>query len=171
MGGRYLSALNVVPNSGINLTAVGKINLDNLLQFNEGRPTDAARFWTKYIHGSTDWRAVVKIQDKTGDKGANVLIKSSLQGLVSDFPEPFSKSSTDIVPLIIEKNIINLKQSLMKINYGKQVSAKIVFSNDDVGKYHTEQGLILFGSSSAKLPRSGVLLAGELPKLQLDEWM
>ena len=56
------------------------------------------------------------------------------------------------------------------MNYGKQVSAKIVFSNDDLGKYHVEQGLILFGSSSAKLPRSGMLLAGELPKLQLDKW-
>ena len=168
--GGAVSIKSTLQDSGINLTAVGKINLDNLLQLNQGRPTDATRFWTKYIRGNTDWRAVVKIQDRIGDKQDSILITSSLQGITSDLPEPFFKNSTDIVPFRIESNIVDVKQGLIEMNYGKKVTAKIAFSNDDLGKYHAEQGLILVGSGSSKLPESGMLLAGELPKLQLDKW-
>ena len=56
-------------------------------------------FWTKYIRGSTDWNAAVKIEDKADKKQASILIESSLQGITLGFPEPFSKIGTDIVPL------------------------------------------------------------------------
>jgi uncharacterized protein YhdP len=170
LGGAVTVSSTALQDGDISLTAVGKINLDNLLQLNQGKPTDATRFWTKYISGSTDWRAVVKFHDKIGDKRANILIKSSLQGITLDFPEPFSKISADLVPLRLEKSTTDLKQNLMKINYGKQVAAGVVYSNDDSGNYHTKQGLIQVGQESFKLPESGMLLAGGLPKLQLDKW-
>jgi uncharacterized protein (TIGR02099 family) len=170
LGGAVTINSTVSQDDGISLAVVGKINLDNLLQLNQGRPTDATRFWTKHIRGSTDWSAVVKIHDKIGDKRANVLIKSSLQGIALDFPEPLSKIAADVVPLRFERNITDLMPNFIKINYGKQVAAKIVFSYDDSGNYHTEQGLIQVGTGSSKLPESGMLLAGELPKLQLDKW-
>ncbi len=170
LGGVVTINSTVPQDGGISLTAAGKINLNNLLQLNQGRPTDATLFWTKYIRGSTDWIAAVKIQNKAGNKQANILIESSLQGIASYFPEPFSKIPADVVPLRLEKNITDLKQNSMKINYGKQIAARIVFSQDDSGNYHTKQGLIQVGSGSSKLPESGMLLAGELPKLQLDKW-
>jgi len=170
LGGAVTINSTASQDGGTNLTAVGKINLDNLLQLNQERPTDAARFWTKYIRGSTDWRADVKFNEKIGDKRASVLIKSSLQGITSDFPEPFSKTPADVVSLRLEKNMIDLKQNLMKINYGKQIAARIVFSHDDSGDYHINKGLIRVGPGSSKLPDSGILLTGELPKLQLDKW-
>jgi uncharacterized protein (TIGR02099 family) len=170
LGGPVTINSAVPQDGGITLAAIGKINLDNLLQLNQGRPTDATRFWTKYIRGSTDWIATVKIQDKAGDKQTNILIESSLQGVTSDFPEPFSKIAADAVPLRLVNNTTDLKQNLMKINYGKQVAAKVVFSHDDSGNYHIKQGLIRIAPGSSKLPESGMLLAGELPKLQLDKW-
>lgn len=148
LGGAVTINSTFLQDGGISLTAVGKINLDNLLQLNQGRPTDATSFWTKHIRGSADWRAVVKIHDKTDDKQDDFLIESSLQGITSDLPEPFSKITADVVPLRLEKTTTKLKQNLMKINYGKQVAARIVSSHDD----------------------SSMLIAGELPKLQLDKW-
>jgi uncharacterized protein (TIGR02099 family) len=171
LGGVVTINSTISQDGGISLSAIGKINLDNLLQLNQGRPTDATRFWTKYIRGSTDWRADVKIHEKTSDKRASVLIKSSLQGITSDFPEPFSKISADIVPLRLEKNSVDLKQNLIKINVGRQVAARIVFSRDDSGNFYAKQGLIRAGPGSSKLPESGMLLVGELPNLQLDKWL
>ena len=148
LGGAVTVNSTVLQEGGISLIAVGKINLDNLLQLNQGGPTDVTSFWTKYIRGSTDWRAVVKIHDKTDAKQHNILIESSLQGITSDLPEPFSKIAADVVPLRLEKDTTDLNQILTKINYGKQMAARIVSSHDD----------------------SSMLIAGELPKLQLDKW-
>ena len=170
LGGAVTFNSTVQKNNDINLIAEGQISLDNLLQLNQGRPTDATRFWTKYLHGSTDWIATINIKNKIGNSQTNVLIESSLQGLASDFPEPFSKIAPDVVSLRLENNTTDLKQNLMKINYGKQVAARIVFSQDNLGNYNTKQGLIHMGLGSSKLPESGMLLSGKLSKLQLDKW-
>ncbi|TFH06864.1 MAG: TIGR02099 family protein, partial [Nitrosomonadales bacterium] len=170
LGGPVTINSTVSQGGGIKLTAVGEINLDNLLQLNQGRPTEATQFWTKYIRGSTDWRAVVQIHDKIGNKSANVSIESSLRGITSYFPEPFSKISTDVVPLQLERNAVDLQQNMLNINYGKLVAAKIVFSRDDSGNYYTNRGFFGLGIVPSKLPETGLLLIGELPKLQLDKW-
>ena len=64
-----------------------------------------------------------------------------------------------------------LKQNLMKINYGEKIAAEILYFSDDSNSYQIKKGLISVDSRSSKLPKSGILLAGRLPKLQLDNWL
>ena len=170
-GGEVAINATTLKDGSINLAAIGKINIDNLLRFNQDKSTDVARFWTKHIRGNTDWSAAVKIEDKADKKQASILIESSLQGITLGFPEPFSKIGTDIVPLRLVSNVDDLKQNLMKINYGEKIAAKIFYFSDDSGDYQIKKGLISVGSESSELPKSGMLLAGGLPKLHLDKWL
>ncbi|MBT5217279.1 MAG: TIGR02099 family protein, partial [Gammaproteobacteria bacterium] len=170
-GGEAAINATTLKGGGISLAAIGEIDIDNLLRFNQNKSTDATRFWTKYIRGRTDWNAAVKIEDKVDKKQASILIESSLKGIILDFPEPFSKIETDIVPLQLVSNVADLNQNLMKIKYGEKIAAKILYFYDDSGDYQIKKGLISVGSESSKLPKSGMLLAGGLPKLQLDKWL
>ena len=170
-GGEVAINATTLQDGSINLAAAGEINMDNLLRFNKDKPTEDKLLWTKYIRGSTDWNATVKIKGEAGKKQSSILIETSLQGIILDFPEPFSKSGTDIVPLRLVSNITDLKQNLMKIDYGGGIAAEILYFHDDSGDYQIKKGLIQVGSGSSKVPESGMLLAGKLPNLQLDKWL
>ncbi|MEE8618025.1 MAG: YhdP family protein [Nitrosomonadaceae bacterium] len=164
--GGPVSINSTVPlGGGIRLTAVGKANLDNLRQLTQDRPA-GDQIWTKYLRGSTDWRAVFQIHDNLTD----VSIESSLQGITSDLPEPFSKMADDVVPLRFEKKVVDLRQDMLKISYGTLVAAQILRSRDDAGNYYVKRGILSLGTAPSMLPETGVLLIGSLPILKLDQW-
>lgn len=166
LGGPVTINSTIPPGGGIRLTVLGKANLDNLRQLTQGRPTRATQIWTKYLRGSTDWRAVFQIHDKL----VNISIESSLQGITSDFPEPFSKMANDVIPLRFEKKVIDLQQDMLNISYGTLVAAKILRFRDEAGNYYVKRGILSLGTAPSMLPDTGLLLIGSLPILDLDQW-
>ena len=169
LGGPVTINTAVQPGGGIRLTAVGKANLDNLMsQLAQGSPTGGAtQFRKKYLRGNTDWRAVFQIHD---DNLTDVSIESSLQGITSDLPEPFSKMADDVVSLRIERKAIDLRQEMFNVSYGTLVAAKILRSHDIARDHYVRRGILSFGTVPSMLPETGVLLVGSLPKLKLDQW-
>ena len=161
LGGPVTISSTILSTGGIQLTAIGKANFDNL-----SRPTGSAQLRKKYIHGGADWSAVFKIHDNLTDMS----IESSLQGIASDLPEPFSKRADDIVPLRLEKKSLSLRQDIFNGSYGNLVAAKIVRLQNDTGDNYSYQGILGFSAASLMLPEEGVLLVGSLPKLELDHW-
>ncbi len=168
LGGPVTINATVPPSGGIRLTAVGKANLDNLSQLAQESPTGGAlQMRKKYLRGSTDWRAVFQIHD---NNLTDVSIESSLQGITSDLPEPFSKMADDVVPLRFERKAIDLRQEMFNVSYGVLVAAKILRSHDVARDHYVRRGILSFGTAPSMLPEKGVLVVGSLPKLKLDQW-
>jgi len=168
LGGPVTINATVPPSGGIRLTAVGKANLDNLNQLAQERSnSEALQIRKKYLRGSTDWRAVFQIHD---NNLTDVSIESSLQGITSDLPEPFSKMADDVIPLRFERKAIDLRQEMFNVSYGALVAAKILRSHDVARDHYVRRGILSFGTAPSMLPETGVLVVGSLPKLKLDQW-
>lgn len=167
LGGPVVVNSSTPTEGGMRITAIGKVNLDNLRQPIRNKPVAAAQAWTRHLRGSADWRAVLQIHNKL----VNVSFESSLLGITSDLPEPFSKAATDPMPLRFERKAVDSRRDDLIIRYGGLAAAQIKRSRDNAGNYHAERGMISFGTMSTLLPaKTGVVVNGSLPLLDLDQW-
>ena len=99
--------LTVQSDKGALLTeAHGKLDLDNL---NKLAPHPLLR----RVHGTADWKAAVRVQNKLVD----VTVDSDLQGIRSDLPAPLSKNIGERVPLHLEQKSLNLRQQTWGLSY------------------------------------------------------
>ena len=171
LGGPVTIHSTVQPGGGVRVTATGKANLDNLRKFtagkDQGRAAGAAQVWTQYLHGSTDWRAVINFRNRMAD----VSVESSLQGISSDLPAPFAKAIAEVAPLRFERKATDLRRDVLNFSYGKQVAGQIFRLRDAAGDFHAERGVVSFGATSYLSPaKAGILINGSLPLLELDQW-
>jgi uncharacterized protein (TIGR02099 family) len=152
----------------IRMIALGKISLDNLY---EGRQREGARFLqtgAKYLRGSTEWRGTVHIRNKL----ANLSIESSLQGITSTLPAPFSKAAPERVALRFERKATSVNQDTLILSYGDIAAAKVKRAQNPAEGYRVEEGAVTFGAASvpAALDTPGVSVSGTIATLDLDQW-
>jgi uncharacterized protein (TIGR02099 family) len=151
----------------IRMVALGKINLDNVY---ENWRRDAARSpqpWTRYLRGSAEWRGMVHIRNKL----TSLSIESSLQGIASALPDPFSKAASDRIPLRFERKAAAVNQDSLVLSYGDIAAAKIRRILDESGKYQVERGAVAFGTASVPSPETpGISVSGTIRTLDLDQW-
>lgn len=122
--------------------------------------------WLGYLHGGSDWDANVSVQKKQ----ATVLITSSLSGLVSDLPEPFSKAGGESVPLRFEIRSTAPRQDVVLVQVGKLLSARLL-RREEGGEKVVRRGTVNFGGTGSRwINRDGVWLTGTLPLVSLDGW-
>ncbi len=167
LGGPVVLNSTGMPDGSIRLSAIGKVNLDNLYKSPQGRVLDAAPLWARHLRGSTDWRSVISLHNKLVD----VSVESSLKGIISDLPEPFAKAAADVALLRFERRTIDLNKDVLDLSYGRLVTAKIKRSQDKAGNYHAERGVVSFGPTPGLMPeKTGISVNGTLPLLDLDQW-
>ncbi|MBA4143224.1 MAG: TIGR02099 family protein [Nitrosospira sp.] len=156
-----------MPDGSTRLSAHGRINLDNSdLSWQRGDPP-AAQSWTRRLRGSADWRAAINVKETLVD----VSIESSLRGITSDLPEPFSKASTDSALLRFERKAVGPDRDELTFRYGNVVTAKLARIQDEAGKYQTEHGIVTFGGTPLSLTgKPGISVQGRLSSLNLDRW-
>jgi uncharacterized protein YhdP len=118
------------------------------------------------LRGNTDWLATVDVRNKLAD----ISVESSLVGITSDLPEPFSKAATDTALLRLERRATDSNSDELSLRYGDLVTAKFERGRDDTGNYHVERGIVSFGRAPAVLPQNGISATGEVPTLNLDRW-
>ena len=63
---------------------------------------------------ATDWRATIHLNNKLVDISA----ESTLRGLASDLPEPFSKAAADAAPLRLERKAVSPDRDRLVVTYG-----------------------------------------------------
>lgn len=165
LGGPVVINSTDMPDGSIRLSAVGKVNLSKMSEPPQGSAR-AAPLWRRHLRGDTDWLATVDIRNKSAD----VSIESSLVGITSDLPEPFSKAATDTARLRFERRAMDSNSDELSLSYGDLVTAKFERGRDDAGNYRVERGIVSFGSAPAILPRNGISATGEMPSLNLDRW-
>jgi len=169
LGGPIVINAAGTSDGGFHLAAAGTLNLGNTDEIWEAGMTEVAPLLTRHLRGSTAWRASVRVGD---DKLAKMAFESSLQGVASSFPEPFSKSSSDVVPLRLERIATGPGRDEVSMSYGGRATAKMSRVRTETGDYKTERGVVTFGAPSAALPvRAGITVMGALPILNLDQWL
>jgi uncharacterized protein (TIGR02099 family) len=152
--------LTVQSEKGLLVTkAVGTLDLDNLNTLN---PHPLLR----RVHGSADWSADIRVQNKLVD----VAVDSELQGIVSDLPLPLLKRASERIPLHFEQKSINLKQEMLGLRYGSLVDAKLARLRDASGEWNFRRGRIAFGGTADLGGKNGIWVVGKLPLLSIEGW-
>ena len=160
LGGPLTVSATTQRDSVMRATFQGRVNADNVRK--AGGPA-----WMQQLRGATDWRGVLTLRKKVPE----LVIESSLQGISSTLPAPFSKAAAETVPLRIERRFINAQQDRISFVYGDVVRAELARRND--GK-HTlvERGTVRLGGGDAGEPdQPGVWLRGALSTFDFDEWL
>ena len=158
LGGPLVMQADTRPDSGIRITAQGKINGAVL------RDTFTSPL-ARYLKGITDWRGLVTMRNQQTD----IVIDSTLQGLVSELPAPLAKPGVKAIPLHFERKFTGPQQDIVSLSYGKILTAKLLRKAEG-DKIRIDRGVLSFGGAEAKPEASGVWVSGTLPYLNLDQW-
>jgi len=118
------------------------------------------------LSGNPEWNVEIAVQDKK----SKVLVTSSLLGLQSDLPAPFSKRADISVPLHFEMKDLNAQLSSLSVQYGSLLNANILRVKDKEGVWNIKRGNINFANTAKKPDRDGLWITGTLPLLSLDGW-
>ena len=120
------------------------------------------------LSGSASWQAEIRMRKKTSD----FLLTSSLEGLASSLPAPFTKPAGEILPFSLQKTSAGNASEQIKIGLGndakdakRQFGALIMRrANGEI-----ERGVVSIGQP-AKLPEKGLLVFVKQDALDLDAW-
>ena len=177
--------LKTAGNGNVRINADGRLNVADLRQQ-----------WTHplldRLSGSAAWQGTVLARKKS----AEIIFESTLQGLASTLPEPFSKLAEASLPLRIERRQRNAAVATalaasaaavgdqLDLHLGELLSIRLL-RRQKPGRAErglsVERGAMTIGSMSAagaagaagilpKMPDKGVALAVNLPALDLDLW-
>ncbi len=123
-----------------------------------------------YLRGGSDWRAEITTMPKQAQKQqTNVVITSSLAGVISDLPAPFSKRAEEIIPLHFEQKSTGAQQDVLSLQYGKLLGARFQ-RVEEKGDWAIKRGIVNFGNAGKWLDKDGVWITGTVPQLSLEGW-
>jgi uncharacterized protein (TIGR02099 family) len=142
-----------------------KVNLQGKIKADTWRKVDATP-WVQSLSGETDWNTEVTVQNKQFELQAG----SSLQGLVSNLPAPFSKKARELIPLKFEFKSLNATKDLMSVQCGNIVSVRLLRVEDKLGRRPFKRGTVTFGSARRLANKDGIWVTGSLPLLSVEGW-
>lgn len=148
------------------INVIGKIDFDALKKNKWDGLSETEKVWLDYLYGKTNWRAIIHINN--GVK--NIMIASSLDGIVSHLPAPFYKTIANIAPFRLNWNFLNSNHNELDLSYGKLVSLRIMHSRDTSSALSVSYNQISPNSILSSLP-GNLSLTGSLPTLEVDQWL
>ncbi len=137
----------------------GRANMDNV------RKSQTAPFF-QTLQGATDWKAAISFRKRYAD----IILESTLQGVSSELPAPFSKAAPDIMPLRLERQFVSGQSERLTFSIGNIISGQLLRRKDGA-QYTIERGNVSLGGNAAVPERNGVWLTGGLRSLDLDRWL
>jgi uncharacterized protein (TIGR02099 family) len=144
------------------VTTHGRVDMENF------RRTPHAPPWAQLLHGATDWKGEIVLNNK---RQVDLAFESTLSGLASELPAPLTKTSLESMPLKIERHVVKMPRERFIFLLGNVMSAQLT-GHDDDGNFAVERGNITFGDVTA-MPssRRGVVVNGVVPNLDFDGWL
>lgn len=128
--------------------------------------------WRRHISGGAPYTATVTVRGRE----SRLLFESGLRGVASELPAPLAKSSAETVALRVE--IVPADGGdRISVAYGGNVVADFMRRTSG-GTTVVQRAAVVLGAAATgapapalKLPeRTGMLLSGNLPALNLDLW-
>ncbi len=160
LGGPVTISATTAGDSTVRVNVQGRVNAD-IARRSANNP-----FWTQYLRGTTDWRALITARKRTAD----VLVESSLQGLAADLPAPLSKSASDMLPFRFERRLLSGGQDRVSVAFGEVVSMNLLRRVDD-SRATITRGSVRFGGPAGEPDRPGVWVSGSVKALDVDRWL
>jgi uncharacterized protein (TIGR02099 family) len=138
-----------------------------------------------HLSGGMNYRGEVRVKKRSAD----LVVESTLAGLASNLPEPFSKSAADSLPLRFEKTTLApavparlvrgaaatpAARDQLRLSLGNALSAQIirrrqVSQSGQAGDYAVERGAIAIGRP-LQLPERGLALNVSARQFDADLW-
>ncbi|MGQ0751199.1 MAG: YhdP family protein [Betaproteobacteria bacterium] len=149
--------------------ATARINVQGRANIGGLRGAMGNAWLMRHVSGGTDWKGTLVLRRKLAD----LVIESSLQGIVSDLPPPLRKAAAEEIPLRIERRFISQQPGLtdrVDATYGEILSARLVRRHTD-GKESIRRATVSFGGAAPEPERDGVWVSGTLKRLDLDQWL
>ncbi|MDP2828956.1 MAG: YhdP family protein [Sulfuricellaceae bacterium] len=145
--------------SQVAINLAGKINAAGVRKIMPNTPA------LSRLSGEANWNGKVAVTREAIDAQFN----TNLQGIRSDFPQPFHKRAVDSIPLQFERKANGGGSERLTVSYGKV--AKLQLERRTTGNSMTlDRGVLHFGANALKLPPSGFWVTGSLPYLDIDHW-
>lgn len=160
LGGPVTISATTGGDSSVRVNVQGRVNAD-MARRSANNP-----FWTQYLRGTTDWRALITARKRTAD----VLVESSLQGLAADLPAPLTKSASDNLPFRFERRLLAGGQDRVSVAFGEVVSMNLL-RRDEGARTTITRGAVRFGGPAGEPERPGVWVTGSVKALDVDRWL
>lgn len=129
----------------------------------------------RQVSGTADWSASVNFRKR----GATILVESGLQGISSTLPAPLNKAGAQVLPLRFERTVVAAEPSggwtgpsatdRSTLDLGKVVRMELQRRRDGADMV-IERGAIGI-NEAPRLPEKGVVIGGNAPELDLDQWL
>src|SRR5574340_743522 len=178
LGGPASINAQIAKSGVVHATVQGRSSVDALRKI-------SAHPVLNFLHGGTEWDADIVAEKKS----ARLVVNSSLQGLSSSLPQPFTKRADESMPLRFGKRDTAEGQDLITARLGSLLDARLE-RREKNGAMIIGRGTVNFGgpdkladtakakksASGARLPakpprsKSGIWLAGSLPELSIEGW-
>lgn len=111
--------------------------------------------------GETTWH--VSLQVSASGHISGLKLRSDLQGLALDLPEPLGKRAQTVVPLSLT---LTEGRSRLHLRYGKRVRLQAELADNQLHSLD-----IVFGGAQVAVPPGpGVWVGGDLPVVPINEW-
>ncbi|HUO45107.1 MAG TPA: YhdP family protein [Burkholderiales bacterium] len=143
------------------ITTRGHADFENL------RRSPRAPSWAQLLHGATDWKGDIVLNSR---RQVDLVIESTLQGVVSELPAPLAKVGAESVPFRIERHVVKMPRERITFLLGDVVSAQLI-GRDDSGRFTVERGSITFGNATGMPARRGLTINGAIASLDFDGWL
>ncbi len=112
LGGPLTMSAGTQTDAAVNVQFQGRINADAVRRA-------GGLEWLNWARGATDWRGSLVVRNRRAD----LIVDSTLQGLVIQGPQPFSKVANEILPLHLERRYTGAQQERMTLSLGQWLSA------------------------------------------------
>lgn len=136
------------------------------------RQSEFVRDLFRQADGRFGFQAQVRIdQTGTAEAGTSLLVSSDLNGLELSLPEPFAKSAAETRPLHLQIDFLADGERLQG-RYDPQLRWHLELT--DAG---LERGLVYVGDDQNQFAMladnagSGLSVRGEIPRVELDQWL
>ena len=127
--------------------------------------------YSEMLSGTLDWTLQATVQDN----GLAWTLESPLLGSAIDLPAPLGKAAGETVALKVERraNPAQRDEDTLAVTYG-HVGRVLVHRTFRGDAPTVDRALVLLGaaaSAPARAERPGIWVRGELPELNVDDWL
>lgn len=126
---------------------------------------------TPLLDGASNWHALLQIpaSPRPGEPAYQAQLRSDLEGVSIDMPEPFGKSAEEKRDFLISWVPGQEHLQAATLSYADRVNARVLLNSETKG---VEKAGIRIGKKPARLPAyPGVRIIGSTAELDLDKWL
>jgi len=123
------------------------------------------------LSGVADWRALLLIpaQQRPGEPKLELELRSQLQGIAIELPEPFGKRREELCETVIAWVPGEMHSRPLRVSYADRARAAVLMTSEGGT---VRKAALNFGAAAAQLPdQDEIHLGGELPLLEAGDWL